>query len=76
MRKKCFAYSVKGVCKALRIDKCNGIACPFYQTEEQIEESRRKAELLLSNVHPLGQKYIAEKYYDGNISCVKDGICK
>lgn len=74
---KCFALKNNNYCNILTVEKCTGYSnCSFFKTEEQAEESNKKANARLASLDKLQQKHISEKYYKGKMPWIKGGDSK
>ena len=67
MDRKCFALSEENQCNALTVETCPGSTCSFYNTNEQHNESCKKAEDRLAGLNKDRQRYIADKYFKGQM---------
>lgn len=65
MSKLCFAKEKNGNCKILEFAECKFGDCPFYKTQEQLDESYKKAKERLASLEERTQQAIAQKYYNG-----------
>ena len=60
LKTDCFGYGDKGLCLALREQKCAG--CAFYKTTEQVKTERENAKRRIESLDSDQQLYIADKY--------------
>ena len=63
----CTSLNSDKTCKKLSIKKCAGRICSFYETAEQAEKSRQKANKRLCSIDADKQAYISNKYYYGRM---------
>ena len=67
----CIANTRGNGCSKLDVKKCIGESCPFAQTSEEAEASRKKAFERLGTLDKVIQIYISNKYYGGKMPWVK-----
>ncbi|MHB1652358.1 MAG: hypothetical protein ACYCVD_07750 [Desulfitobacteriaceae bacterium] len=72
MENPCFAHEPNTGCRILE-HRCIGSNCAFFQTHEQLEASRVKANARLTGLDKHLQKHIAKKYSKGKMFWLKDG---
>lgn len=69
----CFALR-NSRCSVLNIEKCKGIKCSFYKTEEQIQQERKIAFKRMKSLDKSTQLHIAESYYGNKMPWLKEEI--
>lgn len=69
----CFALR-KSRCSVLNIEKCKGMKCSFYKTEEQIQQERKIAFKRIKSLDKSTQIHIAESYYGNKMPWIKEEI--
>lgn len=72
--RKCYANKGWNKCRILITNKCPGIVCSFFKTQEQHKESCRKAKIRLQSLEKVEQQYIADKYYSGKKVWLKGAV--
>jgi len=65
MKNRCFAVRSGNRCAVLKVNKCEGVTCPFYKTALEAGKSAAHAHELLRRLSPCDQMDIADKYYSG-----------
>ena len=68
MDHKCFARIEENQCNALAVETCTGNTCSFYKTNEQHNESCKKADARLAGLNKERQRYIGDKYFKGQMT--------
>lgn len=68
MNENCFAMHGNGKCGALTQRRCPGCnRCAFYKTRRQLEKEKQAANEKIRKLPAERQKYIAEKYFGGQM---------
>ena len=70
---RCFALK-RGTCQVLTTwmkKQCDG--CSLHRTKAELDESLRVANMRLASLDKDNQKYIAGKYYDGEMPWLEGG---
>jgi hypothetical protein len=75
MENKCFAFLVKGRCRALYGNSSCGEKCPFYKTADQMRDELRRVYIRLTALDIDRQAYIANKYYNGERIWMEEREC-
>lgn len=70
----CIGYELKKPCALLTINRCLGLGCVFFKTPEQARQKKARAMKRLASLDIFKQRYIADKYYAGQMPWLNRGV--
>lgn len=72
----CASLTENGKCMSLRVFRCEGNNCVFFNTKEQQKASMKQVYRWLASLDEATQKKISEKYYNGKRPWMETAIKK